>query len=58
MPLSVSHAASLHSHFPQDTVRGPGDIEMKESPLPKEGHSLGTDKNRQINTNNAVISTG
>lgn len=38
----------------------PQDMQMKESSLPEEGHSLATDKNRQINTYNkySEISTG
>ena len=38
----------------------PQDMQMKESSLPEEGHSLATDKNRQINTYSkySEISTG
>ena len=63
-----SDAASV-SH-PQNSCTEPGlwgahcsrpqDMQMKESSLPEEGHSLATDKNRQMNTYNkySEISTG
>lgn len=46
--------SSNKAHWAPSTghCTGPQDVQMKYSPLPEGGHSLETDKNRQMNTYN------